>query len=281
MKALVCVKLVADPHIDGSGALRAHGPPRLAASVLDILALELALRLREAHDGEVTVLSVASRAAEAALRRTLGMGADRVVRIWDKVLEDADSFLVATALARGVRALGADLVLCGARSADTATEAVGALLAEQLDLPLVTRVFDIDFDPGARRVIAHSKIAGDERETCAVPTPAMITVEQGRREPRYGSPGWLQRMLRGRIEVLVVSDLVAERTLPARRVRMVEIGPPRPRTKIGLNVGGLSLKDKLLVMRGEKTGSRGGGPVEGSPEEAARSIKEHLENWLA
>src|SRR3989304_4881125 len=53
----------------------------LALNEWDSYATEEAIRLREAHGGEVVVVTCGSKESEAALRRCLAMGADRAVRV--------------------------------------------------------------------------------------------------------------------------------------------------------------------------------------------------------
>ena len=280
MKVVTCLKHVVDPETfrPEQGDESRY---RWIANPLDLLALEQALRVRDAHGGEVRVLTVGPPQADASLKRAIMMGADRVVRMWDDRLSGADSCAAALVLAGAIRRTGFDLLLCGARSADTGSELVGALLAEALDLPLVTRVIHLDVDRERRRVVVHRKVDRGARETYAAPLPAVLTIEEGAAEPRYCGPGWVRRLLREEVETLGLEDAGVEPALVLPRVRPLDITPPRPRTKLGTRVAGLSLREKLMVMRGEAGGKKAGGIVNGPPEEAARKMKEHLDRWLA
>jgi electron transfer flavoprotein beta subunit len=246
----------------------------------DLAAVEQAERLR-GDSGEVIALTVGPPDVEAALRKALMMGVDRVVRVWSDLLVGADSFAVATVLAAAARRLGFDLLLLGARSADTATEAVGAAVAEILDLPLVTRVIGVESAPEGSRMLAHRKLERGERETFGVSCPAVLTIEPGVTEPRYCAPGWVSRTRRGQVELLRPEEIGARADAFSRRLAILEVTSPRPRAKVGVPVAGLSLKDKLAVMRGgRKQPPAEERVIEGPPSEVARRLKTALERFL-
>ena len=58
----------------------------------DEYAIEEALKLREEHGGEVTVVTVGEEEAEKELRTALAMGADKAVLINDEEVEEGDEF---------------------------------------------------------------------------------------------------------------------------------------------------------------------------------------------
>lgn len=279
MKLVVCLKQSTDVTIVQHDS-RQETLLRYIPNPLDLVAVEKALGVCAVYGGEVIALAVGPPRVETALRKALMMGVSRAVRIWDERLEGADVFAIAPILARAGQTVGFDLLLCGARSVDTGTEVMGALMAEHLSLPLITRAIGLEFDIEKRWIIAHTKLEKGGRETYTASYPAVVTVEQGVTVPRYCGPLWLRQGLRKRVEILDLERLGAGFPLPARRVISLAITPPRPRTKVGVKVSGLSLKEKLVLMRGQLNRPQSGGIVNGSPEEAARVIKEHLEKWL-
>jgi electron transfer flavoprotein alpha/beta subunit len=209
------------------------------------------------------------------------MGVERAVRIWSEALADAGPFTVARVLALSARRFGFDLLLLGARSADTANEIVGAAAAEILGLPLVTRVVGIDPESGGSSVLAERKLPRGERETHRVPCPAVLTIESGSTPPRYCAPGWVSRTRRANVERLRPEEIGAGVDASERRVAVLEVTPPQPRAKVGVRVSGLSLKDKLALMRGgRKPASAEDRIVEGAPPEVARRLKTSLERLL-
>ena len=53
---------------------------------IDEFAIEEGLRLREAHDGDVTLLTVGPERATESIRKALSMGVDKAVHVSDPVL---------------------------------------------------------------------------------------------------------------------------------------------------------------------------------------------------
>lgn len=279
MKILVCVKHIADVDAvqDGAG-LQPSGLNQMP-NPLDLSAIEEALQVRALTGGEVTALTVGPSQAERTLSKALMMGANRALRLWDEGLQGAEATGVALVLARAAQKLGFDLLLCGARSADSGSETIGALLAEHLGLPLICRAIRLRFDRVTNRIVADKKLEKGARETYAAPMPAILTIERGI-EPRYSSSNWVHRLLKERSEVLNLRDIGMSEALPPPRVRSIALMPPKPRTKIGVKLSGLSLKDKLAVMRGRANNPQREALVSDRPEDAAKKIKKHLDRWL-
>ncbi len=91
--------------------------------------------------GEVTVFSHAPRSGSEALRKTLAMGADRVVIAEG---EGSDSWQTASILAHTLTswysAALPEVILCGRQSTDFGSAEVPGMLAERLGLPSVCAV---------------------------------------------------------------------------------------------------------------------------------------------
>ena len=87
MNIVVCIKQVLDTtdakFDQESGRLKRDGQPTMI-NALDEHAVEEALRLKEAHGGKVTVLTMGVSSAVDALKHTVAMGADEVVHLCDE-----------------------------------------------------------------------------------------------------------------------------------------------------------------------------------------------------
>ena len=115
----------------------------------DLYALEEGLRVKDAHGGTVTVITMGPPQAEAALREALGFGADAAVLLSDKAFAGADTWATALTLARAVEKLGgADLIFCGKQAIDGDTAQVGPMLATILDIPYVAWARKLAFNDG-------------------------------------------------------------------------------------------------------------------------------------
>jgi electron transfer flavoprotein beta subunit len=149
----------------------------------DLNALEEALRLRESHEGRVTVISMGPPAAAQILRESLYRGADEVILLSDGPFAGADTLATSYALALAVRKIGPfDLVLCGRQAIDGDTAQVGPQLAEKLGLPQITCVSSIDSVSGGFITATRSVEGGFE--TLRSPLPALLTITSEANDPR-------------------------------------------------------------------------------------------------
>src|SRR6266566_21560 len=141
----VCVKRVpdtaADKNLDPTDFTLERGPDESILNPVDEVAVEEALRLKEAHGGKVTVVTIGPEAAMTkAARKALSMGCDKAIHLNDPVLHGSDAEAIAYALAcvlrhlssgalRGASGLSSgalrgasggshDLILCGSESTD-------------------------------------------------------------------------------------------------------------------------------------------------------------------
>lgn len=190
MHIVVLVKPVPDP----AAAAERLGPDcrldRSASPTVvnanDEYALEAALKLVEAHGGEVTLLTMAGQGAAETLRKALAMGATRGVLVTDPALEGSDIAATARVLATALRDLSADLVLAGADTSDGGGGVVPAGVAARTGLPYLSAAARIEPDPtaGTVRVRRISPTGFDVLES---PMPALIVCTQALGEPRYPS----------------------------------------------------------------------------------------------
>ncbi|MBI4705953.1 MAG: electron transfer flavoprotein subunit beta/FixA family protein [Deltaproteobacteria bacterium] len=190
MNTIVCVKLVpevADAELvlleDGSDIEREDLV--LDINEWDSFAVEEAVRLKEAHGGEVTAVTLGDDDAEDVLRRALAMGADRAVRIDAAAFAGTDAMGIARGLAAAIRGRPFDLVLAGAQAADDGWAAVGPMLAQLLALPYATLVVGIEVAGGKVRV--ERELESSCREKVELDLPALLTVQTGINQPRYVS----------------------------------------------------------------------------------------------
>lgn len=186
MKLLVCISNVPDTttkvkftdnqtRFDSSGVQWIINP-------WDELALTRAVDLKE--DGsnpvnEVVVLNVGLADTEPTLRKCLAIGADKAIRI---DAEPKDAYFVSQQIAAYVKAHAFDLVVFGIESGDYNGSAVGAMVAEWLDVPSVSSVSGIRFD-GNLALIERDTPTG--KEQLEVNGTAVLVVQKGfAKEPK-------------------------------------------------------------------------------------------------
>jgi electron transfer flavoprotein beta subunit len=151
----------------------------------DEVALELAFGLRDtAGKGEICLLILGPLIAESELRRCLATGADHLYQVEFKgrnhvpPLSQPDPWIKADLIARVVKTLDADLVLCGKESLDRANGQVGALVAQHLNRPFVSAITDLSLDPGSGKVLVQRSAGRGVRETIESPLPAVFSVDR-------------------------------------------------------------------------------------------------------
>jgi len=109
MHAIACIRQVPDYEAPAELFTVEGSPPRIVAArevktvigLFDNHALEAALRLKDAHGGTVTALTLGPPGALDALKRALHMGADAAVLVDEGPYGDLDAAATATVLAPG------------------------------------------------------------------------------------------------------------------------------------------------------------------------------------
>ena len=214
MDIVVTIKQVPDPDIPPShfkvdAAANRLVPPDGVAPVMngyDANAVEEALRLRDDHGGNVTVVTVGPDSAKDALKRAIAMGADAAVHVNDPALNEGDAALTAQALAAAIRQIGSfDLVLCGRQASDTDGGQVHLGLSVLLGLPVISPVQKVEsVKDGA--VIAE-RIVEDGKQRVKAPLPALLGVSSELNEPRYPPLKGIMTAGRVKIPMYSASDL--------------------------------------------------------------------------
>jgi len=172
---------------------------------VDLNALETALRIRDAHGGSVTALSMGPLQAESALKECLARGADRAVLLADKAFAGSDTWATSYTLAAAVKKLGGcDLVICGEKTVDGDTGQVGPEMAEWLGIPHVSYVRQVIDLNGRLKVLCEMS---NGLHVAEASLPALITVTRRAYRPRYATPQRIFKAVTTSIERWGVEDL--------------------------------------------------------------------------
>ena len=174
---------------------------------MDEYAIEEALKIKEAHGGEVTVLTMGPERASESIRKALSMGPDKAVHIQDEALHGSCALATSHVLAAALGTLNADLILCGAESTDGRVQVMPHMLAERLGVAALT---------GARKLTVDGTTLTAERQTdegyevVTASTPAVVSVWDTINEPRYPSFKGIMAAKKKPVETLELSDLGIE-----------------------------------------------------------------------
>jgi electron transfer flavoprotein beta subunit len=173
---------------------------------LDLYAIELAIRLREAHGGDVTAISMGPVKAITALREAIAMGVDSATLVSDAAFAGSDTWATSYVLAAAIRHIGIpDLVICGERATDGDTGQVGPGIAAFLDLPVVTYVSKVD-SVSDGRIVVH-RLVEDGYEVLASKLPVVLTVVKEISDPRLPTLRGKQKTRKTDIPVIDRSTL--------------------------------------------------------------------------
>jgi electron transfer flavoprotein beta subunit len=189
----------------------------------DEYAIEEALKLKETHGGEVTVVTVGEEEAEKELRTALAMGADKAVLINDEDVAKGDQFSTATILAAYLKDKEVDIILAGNVTVDGGTGQVGPRLAEELGISAVTMITKLTVD--GNKAMIERDLEGD-LEIAEVALPVLVTCQQGLNEPRYPYLPGIMKAKKNPLETLELDDLDLDEDDVQAKICSVDIFSP-------------------------------------------------------
>jgi electron transfer flavoprotein beta subunit len=217
---------------------------------MDEYAIEEALRVAEAHGGEVTGVTMGPDRAGESIRKALSMGPDKAVHVVDDGLHGSDALATSRVLATALGTLSPDLILCGAESTDGRVQVMAHMLAERLGVAALTGARKLTVD-GSSLTIERQTEEGYEVVTAS--TPAVVSVWDTINEPRYPSFKGIMAAKKKPVTTLSLADL----NIPAGEVGLagaataVVAHAKRPPRSAGTRVtdegdGGVKLVEYLV-----------------------------------
>jgi electron transfer flavoprotein alpha/beta subunit len=188
----------------------------------DAHALAQALALAQAGQHTVTAVLAGTSHESGPLQRALLAGATRAVRLGGEDYASVDFHTLGQALAAGIKRIGADLVLTGARSDDEGLGAVPAATARNLGFPFIAGIEALAVaGPRAVEVVVRG---GGRKRRLRVELPAVLAIVAGPAGPtlrgdRSADPP--------EVELLTLAD--PETTVVRRRTELM--GKPEPASR--------------------------------------------------
>ena len=174
----------------------------------DAYALEEALLLKEAHGGEVVVVSAGPERVGKTIREALAKGADRAIHIEspdETALASYDALGVARLLAAAVKEEEADLILTGLQSDDLGLGQTGVIMAELLGLPHATLILKIEKTDKGIKVLRE--LEDGWFQNLELPTPALLTIQSGNTKLRYATLMGIKKAKTKEVKTLSLADL--------------------------------------------------------------------------
>ncbi len=187
MKIIVCIKQVPDTteiKLDPvKGTLIRTGVPSIM-NPDDKGALEQALQFKDKYGAEVSVITMGPPQAKAIVYEAFAMGCDKGYLITDRKFGGADTLATSYTISQAIKSLGHfDLIFAGRQAIDGDTAQVGPQISEQLDLPQVTYVEDVQYD--GKNTLTVRKGTEDGHMIMEVDMPCMLTFLASAYQPRY------------------------------------------------------------------------------------------------
>jgi electron transfer flavoprotein beta subunit len=255
MKVVVCIKQVpgtTEVKIDPQSNTLVKEGMECIVNPLDVYALEEGLRLKERYEGKVTALSMGPPQASEALREAIALGMDEAFLLSDPAFEGSDTLATSYILAKAIAKLGQfDLIICGRQTMDSDTGQVAPQLAEQLGLPFVAYVSQIEeIKEGYMEV---QRMVEEGHQVMEMPLPGVISVVKEINVPRLPSLRGLMKSKQAKIPVWTAQEL---------GVDMNKAGPSGSPTRI------------IKLFHPQR--ARGGELLQGSPESQVEQLMERL-----
>jgi|TARA_B100000315_G_scaffold260783_1_gene325178 electron transfer flavoprotein beta subunit len=230
VKIIVCAKQIPNPEVPSSlvkvdtelRRITTSGVPPVI-NPFDKNALEAALQIKQRNDVDITVISMGEKISASLMKKTLAVGADKLLLLKDPQFEALDSRSTAYVLSTAIKKTGEyDVILTGRQAGDWDCGQTGLILAELLGIAGINLARSIEVDDG--KVIVKKNIPGGY-ESVRAEMPALVTVSSEVGELRYIPLKQLMEARKQPAEVWNAGDLEIE---PAKltRVEMATLSPP-------------------------------------------------------
>lgn len=210
MRIAVCIKQVPDTEarlrVGRDGRWIAEEDLPFGINESDEYALEEALALAEATDGEVVVVSLGPERVREALRKALALGAARAVHLKDEVFEGGDALATGRALAKVLAREEYDLVLTGSQSDDLGYGGTGSVIAGHLGWPHAWLVMGVELEDGGTVKVKREMESG-LNEISRMKLPAVLEIQAGINHPRYASLKGIMQAKKKPLEETSAADL--------------------------------------------------------------------------
>jgi electron transfer flavoprotein beta subunit len=233
MKILVCISRTPDTTAkiafgDNNTKFVTDGVQWIINPYDEWYALVRAIMLKE-KDPNTTIhlVTVGGADVEPIIRKALALGGDEAIRV---DMEPMDSYQVAVQIAAVAREGLYDLVLTGKETIDSNGSAVGPMVAELLDMDMISLATGLEFEGNA--AVVTREIEGGE-EVSVVPLPLVISCQKGMAEARIPNMRGIMAARTKPLKVVTAADaapltkLVAYELPPARSgVKLVPADQP-------------------------------------------------------
>jgi electron transfer flavoprotein beta subunit len=258
MKIVVCIKQVPNTvdvkinpitkNLDRTNIVGVINP-------FDKNAIEEAIRLKEKHGGDITVISMGPEQTKESLKEALALGCDNAILISAREFGGADTLATGYTLSRAIEKIGnVDIVLFGSHAVDADTGQTGPIVAEVLGYRQATFVSKVEIEVG---YVLASRLLENGIQKVKAKLPIVLTATKELNKPRYATPIKIMKAAKKDITVWNHLDLECDMNcigLMGSPTAVTEIFEPKKDTKVNMLKGSSEemvkeLVDKLLAEK--------------------------------
>ncbi len=187
------------------------------------------LRLKEAHGGEVKVLTVGLEQATVSIRKALSMGADKAVHVSDEAIHGSCAIQTAHVIAKALATLEWDVAIAGSEATDSRLSVVPALLSEELGVAQLSQARKVTVDGSQVNI---ERLTDTGYDVVSGSLPAIVSVVEKIKDPRYPSFKGIMAAKSKPLTVLSIADLGVSpdevgAATASTQVLSFEVAPPR------------------------------------------------------
>ena len=271
MRIVVCVKQISHAYartgMEPEKDFLAPEDEVFRVNPYDELAVAVASRTKElVGEGEISVLTLGPIIAEKELRQCMAMGVDHLYQI--DITGRVDPWQKSAFLARAIKGIGAELVLCGKESIDSRNGQVGAFVAHHLAVPFVSCIRDISISSDKGSLEVQRRAGRGIREVIECPLPAVFSVDAGAIEPPF--PTYEEKK---QSQSLPVQRIIFDKDTVFPKSICTKTFPPRPRPKKAFAPDSrLDAYDRIEQLLTGSRVEKKGEMLRGSPESQVEGI---------
>jgi electron transfer flavoprotein beta subunit len=228
---VVCVKRVpdtaAEKKLDPNDFTLDRDSVESIMNPVDEYGVEEALKLKEAHGGEVTILTMGPEGADKnAVRKAIALGADKGVLVTDDRLHGSDALATAYVLALALAQVEFDLCILGSESTDARTSLVPQGLGQLMGMTALTDVKQLEVKDDSITVQREEE---GGYAVIEAKLPAIVSVVKGINEPRYATLKGIMGAKQKEVQVLSGDDLGIDPAMVGLEGSKTEVTEATPR----------------------------------------------------
>ena len=254
MQFIVCVKQVpntSEIKIDPVTNTLVREGVESILNPFDTYAIEEAVRLKEAHGGTVTAISMGPMQVESVLREADTLGVDHIILLSDRKFAGADTMATSLTLAAAIRKIGDySLIITGQQATDGDTAQVGPGIAAHLGIPQTCFVRRIQSLQAHHAVV--ERLMEDGIDTVEMQLPGLISVVKEINTPRLPSLRGKRNAKNAEMTVWNAADLELDESvtgLNGSPTQVLNIFSPKYEKQVEKFDGESALAVDLIVRR--------------------------------